>query len=40
MRDCIVSVGGGSVIDTAKAVCVTLKNGGKANDHLNFLVLT
>ena len=38
--DCIVSVGGGSVIDAAKAVCVTLKNGGKANDHLNFLVLT
>jgi len=38
--DCIVSVGGGSVIDTAKAVCVTLKSGGKANDHLNFLVLT
>ncbi len=38
--DCIVSVGGGSVIDTAKAVCVTLKKGGKANDHLNFLVLT
>ncbi len=33
--DCIVSVGGGSVIDTAKGVCVTLKNGGKANDHLN-----
>jgi aldehyde dehydrogenase (NAD+) len=32
--DCIVSVGGGSVIDTAKAVCVTLKNGGKANDHI------
>ena len=38
--DCIVSVGGGSVIDTAKAVCVTLKKGGKVNDHLNFLVLT
>jgi len=38
--DCIVSVGGGSVIDTAKGVCVTLKNGGKANDYLNFLVLT
>ena len=38
--DGIVSVGGGSVIDTAKGVCVTLKNGGKANDHLNFLVLT
>lgn len=32
--DCIVSVGGGSVIDTGKAVCVTLKNGGKANDHI------
>ncbi|KJS29514.1 MAG: aldehyde dehydrogenase [Desulfatitalea sp. BRH_c12] len=32
--DCIVSVGGGSVIDTAKAVCVTLKNGGKCNDHI------
>ena len=38
--DCIVSVGGGSVIDTAKGVCVTLKNGGKINDYLNFLVLT
>jgi len=38
--ECIVSVGGGSVIDTAKTVCVILKNGGKANDHLNFLVLT
>jgi len=38
--DCIVSVGGGSVIDTAKGVCVTLKNGGRANDHLNLLVLT
>ena len=38
--DCIVSVGGGSVIDTAKGVCVILKSGGKANDHLNFLVLT
>ena len=38
--DCIVSVGGGSVIDTAKGVCVTLKNGGQANDYLNFLVLT
>jgi len=38
--DCIISVGGGSVIDTAKGVCVTLKNGGKVNDYLNFLVLT
>ncbi len=30
----------GSVIDTAKGVCVCLKNGGNANDYLNFLVLT
>jgi alcohol dehydrogenase class IV len=36
--DCIIS-GGGSVIDTGKGVCVTLKKGGKANDHLNLLVL-
>lgn len=38
--DCIVSVGGGSVIDTGKGVCVTLKKGGKANDHLNMMSLT
>lgn len=38
--DCLVSVGGGSVIDTAKGVAVTLKNGGRANDHLNLLTLT
>ena len=38
--DCMVSVRGGSVIDAAKGVCVTLKNGGKANDHLNMPVLT
>ncbi len=38
--DCIVSVGGGSVIDTAKAVCVTLKNGGQADDHLAIMRLT
>jgi alcohol dehydrogenase class IV len=37
--DCIVSVGGGSVIDTAKAVCVTLKNGGTANEHLGMMLL-
>ncbi len=35
--DCIVSVGGGSVIDSGKAMCVTLTNGGKANDHLNLI---
>jgi acyl-CoA reductase-like NAD-dependent aldehyde dehydrogenase/alcohol dehydrogenase class IV len=38
--DCIVSVGGGSVIDTGKGVAVTLKKGGKAIDHLNMLTLT
>lgn len=38
--DIIVSVGGGSVIDTGKAVCVTLKNGGKANDHISLMRLT
>jgi aldehyde dehydrogenase (NAD+) len=38
--DCIVSVGGGSVIDTAKAVCVTLRNGGRANDHVALFRLT
>ena len=38
--DCVVSCGGGSVIDTGKALCITLKNGGKANDHLNVFVLT
>ncbi len=34
--DCIVSVGGGSVIDTGKAVCVTLKNGGCCNDNISW----
>lgn len=38
--DIIVSVGGGSVMDTAKAVCVTLKNGGKADDHVALMRLT
>lgn len=37
--DCIVSVGGGSVIDSSKAVCVTLKNGGKVHYHLNLNIL-
>ncbi|MCP3942678.1 MAG: aldehyde dehydrogenase family protein [Desulfobacteraceae bacterium] len=37
--DCIVSVGGGSVIDTAKVVCVALKNGGSANDHITMVRL-
>jgi alcohol dehydrogenase class IV len=38
--DCLVSVGGGSVIDTGKAVSVALKNGGKANDHIALFRLT
>ncbi len=39
--DCIVSVGGGSVIDAGKTVCVALKNGGKANNYINrWFVLT
>ena len=38
--DCIVSVGGGSVIDTAKAVCVVLKNGGEVNDYVAIMRLT
>ena len=38
--DIIVSVGGGSVVDTAKAVCVTLKNGGHADDHIAIMRLT
>ncbi|HQL00713.1 MAG TPA: aldehyde dehydrogenase family protein [Smithellaceae bacterium] len=38
--DGLLSVGGGSVIDTGKGVAVTLKNGGRANDHLNLLTLT
>jgi len=33
--DCIVSVGGGSVIDAGKTACVALKSGGKANDYIN-----
>jgi alcohol dehydrogenase class IV len=33
--DGIVSVGGGSVIDAGKVVCVALKSGGNADDYLN-----
>ena len=38
--DLIVSVGGGSVIDTGKWLAVTLKEGGKATDHYAFYRLT
>jgi aldehyde dehydrogenase (NAD+) len=38
--DLIVSVGGGSVIDTGKWVSVVLKEGGKATDHYAFFRLT
>jgi acyl-CoA reductase-like NAD-dependent aldehyde dehydrogenase/alcohol dehydrogenase class IV len=38
--DCIVSVGGGSVLDTAKAVCVVMRSGGRANDHIAINRLT
>jgi acyl-CoA reductase-like NAD-dependent aldehyde dehydrogenase/alcohol dehydrogenase class IV len=38
--DVIVSLGGGSVIDTAKVVCVVLEHGGKATDHIAINRLT
>ncbi len=39
--DGIVSVGGGSVIDAGKLICVALKNGGNADEYLNrWMVLT
>ena len=38
--DLIVSVGGGSVIDTGKWVSVVLREGGKATDHYAFFRLT
>ncbi|HEX6241060.1 MAG TPA: aldehyde dehydrogenase family protein, partial [Polyangiales bacterium] len=37
--DAIVSVGGGSVIDTAKAVSICLAEGGKAIDHVGFYMM-
>ena len=38
--DLIVSLGGGSVMDTAKAVSVVLEHGGKATDHIAINRLT
>jgi len=38
--DCLVSVGGGSVIDTAKGMAILIKNGGKLEDYSGFQMLT
>jgi alcohol dehydrogenase class IV len=38
--DCIVSVGGGSAIDTAKGIAILLKEGGKLQDYAGFQMLT
>jgi alcohol dehydrogenase class IV len=38
--DCLVSVGGGSAIDTAKGMAIVLKEGGKLQDYAGFQVLT
>ncbi len=38
--DCIVSVGGGSAIDTAKGMAILLKEGGKLEDYMGFQILT
>lgn len=37
--DCLVSVGGGSVIDTAKGMAIILKEGGKLEDYAGFQLL-
>jgi alcohol dehydrogenase len=38
--DVLVSVGGGSVIDTAKGMAICLAKGGKLEDHVGFNILT
>src|SRR5450830_528450 len=38
--DCLVSIGGGSVIDTAKAVSILLKSGGQIGDYTGFQMLS
>ena len=38
--DCLVSIGGGSAIDTAKGIAILLKEGGKLQDYAGFQVLT
>lgn len=38
--DCLVSVGGGSAIDTAKGMAILLKEGGRLQDYAGFQVLS
>ncbi|HEY5530944.1 MAG TPA: iron-containing alcohol dehydrogenase [Candidatus Anoxymicrobiaceae bacterium] len=38
--DCLVSVGGGSVIDTAKGTAILLKSGGQLHDYMGFQMLS
>lgn len=38
--DCLVSVGGGSTIDTAKGMAILLKEGGKLEDYSGFQLLS
>ncbi|MCL0038411.1 iron-containing alcohol dehydrogenase [Thermodesulfovibrionales bacterium] len=38
--DCLVSAGGGSVIDTAKGIAIPLKGGGRLEDYAGFQLLT
>ena len=38
--DCLVSVGGGSVIDTAKGMAILLKEGGDLHDYCGYQLLT
>jgi len=38
--DCVVSLGGGSVIDTAKGMSILLKEGGHLSDYSGFQMLT
>ena len=38
--DTVISIGGGSVIDTGKAIAILLKEGGRIEDHLGFQSLS
>jgi alcohol dehydrogenase class IV len=38
--DCLVSVGGGSAIDSAKGIAILLREGGKLQDYVGFQILT